>query len=67
MAQTIFSRAAHVEVEGLDTLKILERRPELTTYTVTGFDAPVIVQDYRPVGRAQIRPKSPSTHSRMQT
>ncbi len=58
MAQTIFSRAAHVEVEGLDTLKMLERRPEMTTYTVTGFDAPVIVQDFRPNRPTQDRSKS---------
>lgn len=53
MAQTLFSRAAHVEIEGLNALKLLERRPDMTTYTVMGFDAPVLVQDFRPN-----RPKS---------
>lgn len=48
MAQTIFSRAAYVEVEGLKTLKMVERRPDMTTYSVMGFAAPVIVQDFRP-------------------
>lgn len=48
MTQTIFSRAAHVEIEGIQALKLLERRSDMTTYTVTGFDTAVIVQDFRP-------------------
>ena len=48
MTQTIFSRAAHIEIEGLQTLKLLERRSEVTTYAVTGFATSVIVQDFRP-------------------
>lgn len=48
MAKTVFSKAAFVEVEGLEALRLMERRPDVTTYGVRGMDNSVIVQDFRP-------------------
>ncbi len=48
MAKTVISKAAYVEVEGLDALRLMERRVDVTTYGVRGLDDSVIVQDFRP-------------------
>ena len=48
MAKTIFSKPAHVEIDGVQALQLMEKRREVTTYSLLGFSAPVIVQDFRP-------------------
>jgi hypothetical protein len=54
MAKTVFSKAAYVEVEGIDALRLMERRAEVTTYGVRGLDNSVIVQDFRPRTRTPL-------------
>lgn len=48
MTDTVFSKAAFVEVEGSNALRLTERRADVTTYEVRGLDDSVIVQDFRP-------------------
>ena len=48
MSKTVFAKAAYVEVEGNDALRLMEHRPEVTTYGVRGLNDSVIVQDFRP-------------------
>jgi len=55
MPNIVFSGPAWVEIQGDRVLRFVALKDDHAEYEVIGFDDPIIVRDYRPVGLRAIR------------